>query len=586
MWRTYGEFVRVTVLKTIPEDPKLCAAWNSLVLGMENPEVFFTYQWALAVSRSFRKNPGPLLFLIYDSDQLAGVAALAVDSGVPSAASFLSSSTADYCDIVSAPEHRREVLLALLLELRNLGFHDLVLASVPATSATLAHLADIAGANGFYVATRASFECGIVELGDEQQRKALVQRVAAKNREKRGLKKLSALGSISVVHLAEPRQIQTALEAIVSAQISRFLAGGRVSPLLDPERRAFLAELGDLLAQAGWLKISQLEVDERSIAWNYGFHFEGSWFWYLPAFQIEYEYASPGSCLLRFLVEEACGDLSLRWLDLGLGDESYKVRFANSVRQTRYVQLSRSFPQHAAKVGRQKIVAALTRFPYLENKLRGVRERYRRLGCRIHDTGLVATMQHSMRRAVGCFASKNEVLIFQASQVEISKNLTDRMIPLSWEHLVQASIRNAGDPHTLDYLMRCAMRMSQPGVSGCALQDEADRSTHFLWICDYDGFHISEVDYALDRIAPDAAMIFDCWTPAADRGQGYYATAIRSAAARLGGEGKTAWIFSDAKNARSLRGILKAGFAYRFSLIRRRTFSRLTITRYETTTAI
>jgi CelD/BcsL family acetyltransferase involved in cellulose biosynthesis len=578
--------VHVTVLKAIPEDPELCGAWNNLVLGMENPEVFFTHQWALAVTRGFREKQSPLLFLMHDSGQLAGVAVLAVDSGTPRAASFLASSTADYCDIVSAPENRGAVLLALLRKLQNLGFRDLIMASIPATSATLTHLDSAARTSGFYIATRASSECGIVELGDERQRKALVQAVAAKNREKRGLKKLSALGSVGVVHLREPLHVQATLDAIMSAQISRFLASGRVSPLLDPERRAFLAELGNLLAQAGWLKISQLEVNGRSIAWNYGFCFEGSWFWYLPAFQIEHDHSSPGSCLLRLLVEEACGDPALRWLDLGLGDESYKVRFANNARQTRYVQLSRSFLKHVAKVGRQKLAATLARSPYLESRIRGARDRYRHLVSRSHDTGLVATARHFVRRAMRPVASRSEVLIFQACGKETEDDLVDRVVPMRSEHLVQASIRSAGDPQTLGYLMRCAQRMSQPGVSGFVSQDEAGRSTHFLWITGYDGFRISEIDHRLDPISQDADVIFDCWTPAVDRGHGYYAIAVRSAAARLRREGKTAWIFSDANNVPSVRGIQKAGFAYRFSLVRRCRLGHSTVVRHEATAAI
>jgi hypothetical protein len=81
--------VQVTVLKEIPEDPDLSEAWNTLVLAMENPEVFFTYQWALAASRGFQSRLSPLLFLMYDSGQLTGVVALAIDPNAPRAPPFL-----------------------------------------------------------------------------------------------------------------------------------------------------------------------------------------------------------------------------------------------------------------------------------------------------------------------------------------------------------------------------------------------------------------------------------------------------------------------------------------------------------------
>jgi hypothetical protein len=69
-------------------------------------------------------------------------------------------------------------------------------------------------------------------------------------------------------------------------------------------------------------------------------------------------------------------------------------------------------------------------------------------------------------------------------------------------------------------------------------------------------------------------MIFDCWTPRAERGRGHYAEALRQAAANLLSEGRAAWIFSGATNKASLRGILKAGFQYRFSFVRRTRVGR------------
>ena len=578
--------MRVTVLKEIPEDPDLSEAWNTLVLAMENPEVFFTYQWALAASRGFQNHLSPLLFLMYDSGQLAGVVALAIDPKAPRAAFFLTASTADYCDIISAAPNRRAVILALLEEIQKLGLSDLVLANVPSNSATLQELPGVAGSSRFYVTSRNAYNCGVVQLGGEEQRETLLQNLAVKGRERRALKKLTNLGAVKVIHLTEPEQIGASLESIVSAQISRFLASNRVSPLVGSERRGFLRHLSDLLSHSGWLKISQLEIDGRPVAWNYGFRFGGSWFWYLPTFQMEYEHVSPGSCLLRLLVEEGARDASLRWLDLGLGDEPYKERFTNKVRQTRYIRLSRGLPRHLVSMSRGMLTTTAARFPQLGNKLRDARAFCQTVASRVREAGVSATARQSVRKAVRFVASQDEVLLFEAPGAQIPDQRSTQLVPLTREHLVEASILNADDAHTLRYLMRCAHRLTKPDASGFLLQDDAGRPVHFLWIDNYDGFRLSEIDHNLDPSSPEDAMIFDCWTPAADRGRGYYAAAIRQAAANLGREGRPAWIFSGAANRSSLRGILKGGFEYRFSLVRRRRLGRSTTTRLDTTTAI
>lgn len=578
--------MQVKVLNEIPEDPDLSEVWNTLVLAMENPEVFFTYQWALAASRGFQQQLSTRLFLIYDIDLLVGIAALAVDPRSPRAAFFLTSSTADYCDVVSTPANRKAVVFALLEEIRRLGLSDLVLANVPANSATLRELPGVAGSNRFYVTSRAAYKCGVVQLGDEEERGALLRTLANKGREKRALKKLTTLGTVKVIHLTEPEQIGASLESIVSAQISRFLASDRVSPLVGPERRTFLRYLSDLLSHSGWLKISQLEIDGRPVAWNYGFRFGGSWFWYLPTFQMEYEHVSPGSCLLRLLVEEGARDASLQWLDLGLGDEPYKERFANNSRQTRYVHLSRGLSRHVVSVGRELLSSTAARFPQFGNRLRDARAFYRSAITRVRETGVAETARQSIRKFARSFASEDEVLLFEAPQALVFSEPGIQLVPLTREHLVEASIINASDAPTLRYLMRCARRLTKPGPSGFLLQDDEGRPIHILWIADYNGFTLAEIDHSLEASSPNAAMIFDCWTPTAERGQGHYVAAIRSAAAQLRQQGRAAWIFSGATNISSLQGILKAGFVYRFSLIRRSMLGRAITSRHDTTTAI
>ncbi len=578
--------VRVTVLKEIPEDPVLSEAWNSLVLEMDQPEVFFTYQWALAAGRGFKDHVSPLLFLMHEAEKLVGVAALAMDPRAPRAAFFLTSSTADYCDIVSAPAHRKAVILALLEEIQNLGLSDLVLANVPSNSATLQELPGVAGPSRYYVTSRDAYNCGVVQLEGEGQRESLLQALGSKSRERRALKKLTTMGTVKVIHLTQPEQIGSSLESIVSAQISRFLASDRVSPLVGPERRTFLRQLSNLLSHSGWLKISQLEIDGHPVAWNYGFLFGGSWFWYLPTFQIEYENVSPGSCLLRLLVEEGAKDASVQRLDLGLGDEPYKNRYANNVRHTRYVRLSRGLPRYLLTTGREMIASAAARFPHFGNTLRGARNFLQTVADRVREVGAGATARQSVRKALRFLASQDEVLLFDAPALQISQPQI-QLVPLTREHLVEATILNAGDAHTLRYLMRCSQRINHPrGACGFLLHDHAGKPAHFLWIDKYDGFHLSEIDHELEASSPTAAIIFDCWTPASERGRGHYASAIQQAAAVLRQQGKTAWIFSGANNSSSLRGIQNAGFEYRFSLLSRRRFGQSTVTRLETTSAI
>jgi hypothetical protein len=327
-----------------------------------------------------------------------------------------------------------------------------------------------------------------------------------------------------------------------------------------------------------------MDVDGRPIAWNYGFRFLDSWFWYLPTFLIQYEESSPGSCLLRLLTEEVCADPSVNRLDLGLGDEAYKERFSNTVFSTRYVRLSKSLPRHLASVGRHWLRVSAGKFPAMDKRLRSGRDLFHRLQKRMGKTGVVATATLALIRAKRSVVSVDEVAFFEAPPMKMPEGESMTLGPFGWEKIAFAAMNNADDEQTLEYLVRCAQRLRQGCATGYFLQGRGMQPSHFLWVDAYAGFHVSEINSKLESSDPSAAMIFDCWTPVAQRGHGSYATAIRLAAAYLQKQEKHVWIFSAANNTSSVRGILKAGFVYRFSLVRSRALWHTTLSRHERTT--
>src|SRR5215469_6935526 len=98
--------LRLVVLNEIPEDAVLRRQWNELVVRVDQPQVFYTYEWSLAVQRAYSTTLHPLVFLAYDEKELlCGIAALATGPG--GRASFLCATTGDYCDFLSLSEHKR-----------------------------------------------------------------------------------------------------------------------------------------------------------------------------------------------------------------------------------------------------------------------------------------------------------------------------------------------------------------------------------------------------------------------------------------------------------------------------------------------
>lgn len=363
--------MRIKLHRHIPDDPELRRAWNSLASQSKYPQVFYTYEWALAMQAAYQASLKPLLFTACGEcdDEIIAIAALATDQNEKTI-TFLSGNTADYCDFLSAPAHRAQFVNEIFRELSRLQPEHVILANLPADSATVTAIEGAAENHGFHLFLRPAYRCAQVRLGAGERRQELK---SATSRKKMFLRKMRALekkGTVKAVHLESWDSIAPALPTYAQAHAAHFCSMGKVSSLSSPERRDFIENLAKQFSESGAVTLSILTVNDESIAWNYGFRFHGSWFWYQPAFATGWEEYSPGYCLLARIIIDACDMEEINLVDLGLGEEGYKDRFANASRQTLHATLSASWKQHAREVMRYRAATLLKKTPVLESAVR------------------------------------------------------------------------------------------------------------------------------------------------------------------------------------------------------------------------
>lgn len=561
--------MRIVVREEIPEDSELRRTWNELVSRMERPEVFYTYEWAIAVQRAYRESLKVLVFCGYEGESLVGLVALA-QSGP--CVSFLIANTGDYCDFLSEPGRRSEFVDAVFAELKNRNIEKLVLTNLPADSSSVAAISGAASKWGLRLHSRPAYLCARVVPGSGEEREAVKQAVASKKRLRRNIRELEKRGKVLVRHDRQWEQIEPILQSFNRAHVARFLTTGRISNLTRSERRVFLHELAKELSSSGWVTLSRLLVGETPAAWNYGFQFAGSWFWYQPTVNSIYEELSPGYCLLAKIVQLACDTPEIDVVDLGLGAEDYKDRFATASRQTLYVVLNRSWSDHVRVILRDKAAAAATASPRVEKWIRSIIGGGRRLQARIRESGFVGMAKWAVRRAWNSLFAFEVVHFFDwpAGKENSAGQSGLTLQPLNDDILGEAAICYEGDPSTLDYLMRSARRFRSDAEGGFALLTAENVPVHFCWVKNFEGFEMAELGRSLTAPSANAVMIFDCYTPASARGQGFFAEAIAVFAHQLHADGKAPWIFGAATNQDSLRGIERSGFTRRFSLGRQR----------------
>lgn len=361
--------MRLSILHEIPPDQRLRERWNGLVRQMDRAEVFYTWEWATAVDRAYHSSLKPLLLLGYEGDTLAGVAALATDQSGKQI-SFLAGNTADYCDFICLPQYRPEFVESVFGELARLHAPVLRLANLPADSATTLTLKGAAEKHGYLVFSRPAYRCAQIRLGAAAERQRLKESVVKRKAFRSYVKGLEKTGAVTVDHLTEWNGIHADLPRFMEAHVARFRAGGRASNLASAERQNFLTALAELLSEAGWLVLTRLLAGDQPVAWNYGFQFAGSWFYYQPTFDARWRQFSPGFCLLTKMVEQACDNPEIHLLDMGLGEEGYKERFAGAYRQTLHATVTDSRAARLRERVRYHAAAAVKSSPRLEHWVR------------------------------------------------------------------------------------------------------------------------------------------------------------------------------------------------------------------------
>jgi CelD/BcsL family acetyltransferase involved in cellulose biosynthesis len=531
-----------------------------LVEQMERPEVFYTYEWALAVHRAYGAEMVPWLLLAYEEDRLLGVVALATTNSQE--AVFLAGTTADYCDFICPGPRRPEFLAAVFAQLRALNVRTLRLANLPADSSTARALATSARNSGYCVFSRSAYACAQVALDVPGNRKAVKESV--QRRMRRYAKTLGKQGPVRFHHATSYGEIAAELPAFTKAHVARFLATGRISNLARPERRVFLEELARSLSDSGWVTLSRLMVGGRAVAWNYGFQFAGSWFWYQPTFATDFQLSSPGLWLLSKIVEESCENADSSRIDLGLGAEAYKDRLATGSRQTLHVTVGRSPGCWKERI-RYCSAVAIRSVPRLEGWVRTGMRHGSRLRERFQGEGLKGCLRRFSRRLQKLVRDESEFLLLNWSEGEYLRRRrsplpSTAIQPVNLDWLATAALHYGQDPDTLAYLLRAAERLRQDQSRGVVLVNSEGLPVHFCWITGFARLSSAESSLALASGSSNSALLFDAWTPPAVRGRGYYREAMASVALQLQTEGASAWILPLATNGAALRGAERAGF--------------------------
>lgn len=309
----------------------LRAAWDALLSSAITPFPFQSIGWAEAWFRVFGGDAQPLLLAIRDdAGALIGVAPFALQQTALGRTVRLmgGDDVTDYLDIIAAEPDVPRVWRAVVNHLLSIRerWDAIDLHCLPHWSPSQATVEGLL-AETLYVRTVQEEVCPIVPLGGsfDAYLRALPKKERHEvKRKARNFERDAPTGSLRLL-----TDRDGALAALPDFFRLHRLSAPDKERFLTPDVEAFFRAMTGAMADAGWLRLSFLDVDDRPVAAMFTFAADGRLLVYNSGFDPAFARISVGMVLTGMVIEDAanCG---LTLCDFLRGNEVYKYRFGAS----------------------------------------------------------------------------------------------------------------------------------------------------------------------------------------------------------------------------------------------------------------
>lgn len=346
--------MQVSLYDSFGQIPLAQNEWNALTQRSTTDTIFQTHQWANAWWKTFGERHKLLYLAVEDAGQLRGFAPLmtASTSVAGETLFFLADANSDYCDFTTNG-NRYAVLDAVVgyFAREHTGWESITLHNVPEQSTTLAALTTLCAKHGLSTCLSQRVAAPRIDFNTDDHGFKLKYSV------RRHCNRMERLGHVQFRILQDKKDLPRMLDTLYEQHIARYRYKGRRSLFENPLCRSFYATLASDLMDAGWLHFSELTLDDRTLAIHYGFEYNKVLTWYKPAFDIGHRQYSPGTVLIKHLIDYA-RDRQLDALDFTIGDEPFKERFSNAVNYNRNLYIYRNQPSARIHTLKDKAIMA------------------------------------------------------------------------------------------------------------------------------------------------------------------------------------------------------------------------------------
>lgn len=309
---------------------QLKSEWNDLLRQTRIQHVFLTWEWQSIWWQAY--HPGELWVLAVrdDGGRLVGVAPWFLEDrsdGTRMVRSVGCVDVTDYLEVIVHEAHEQEMFAALaeyLVEHQD-RYDKIDLCNIPQDSPVLEHFPDLLKTQGFVVEVKQQEVCPVIELPDSWEDYLMALNKKQRHELRRKMRRAEgAMETVAWYFVGPDHDLDAELERFLNLMRT---ASDEKAEFLDDERNTvFFQRIVPVVAEAGWLQLAFLTVDDVPAAAYLNFDYNSRILVYNSGLDLAVaSHLSPGIVLLGYLIQDAI-ERQRTHFDFLRGDEEYKYR--------------------------------------------------------------------------------------------------------------------------------------------------------------------------------------------------------------------------------------------------------------------
>lgn len=329
--------------------------WNSLVFKNDTNTIFQTYEWFESWWSIFGNKYTLYLIFVYEEKNITGFAPFMISKTARmNELLFIGDGNSDYMDFILPTNKESALKLICGFFSNNRNLDKISLNNIHECSSTTQIIKKTCAACNLIYMSSSDNSCPTLIIeGQHQSVKKLINKYSLK----RSFNYFSKQGTFSFRNL-HGAEIERNMEQFFKQHISRWGQTRYKSLFTKDGNKQFYHLLAKNIADTGWLLFSTTELNGKPISYHFGFDYNDKVIWYKPSFDIKYASRSPGTALLRFLIQYSLNTNKTE-LDFTIGDEPFKSRFKNKTRYNSNIHIYNNKREYWAQRIRKTAVNAI-----------------------------------------------------------------------------------------------------------------------------------------------------------------------------------------------------------------------------------